>query len=119
MGDRRTVCAIVTVAMLAALCAVVYVYRQVHAGEHDVICTVTGKSLAAGTHKHRRKRVHTGQCGTLANETSLWFAKTGRDVRRIDEQLRPGGTVVIRIAGQRLDALGRFPNIIRIVGSPA
>ncbi|RAS59514.1 hypothetical protein C8D87_114126 [Lentzea atacamensis] len=116
LRDRRAVCALVTAAAVAALCACVYVTRQVHANQQDVTCTITGKSLGSGKRRHRERRVHTVQCGTLANETSLWFWKNSRDVRDVDEELRPGSTVVVRIAGQRLDAVDRYPNIIRVVG---
>jgi hypothetical protein len=114
-----TACAIVAGLLVGGFGAVLYVYRQVHANEQEVTCTVTGKSLGSGKHRHRERRVHTAQCGTLANETSLWFWKSSRDVRDIDEELHPGTTIVVKIAGQRIDALGRYPNIIRIVGPAA
>ena len=105
------VCAaiVTTVGILSS----VGVYYSVYHNDHVAVCTITGKDRGGDDGSYR---IYTSDCGTLANEDSMF--RTKYNSADIWQQIPSKGRVELRIVGYRNGFLSQFPNIIEVRPAP-
>lgn len=99
---------------IAALITFVYQYTQNYHNDHWATCHVTKADIKpnSGDKGGGTYRVYTDNCGTLRNTDARFRGKW--DSADVWQQIEPGKTYRLHLAGTRFAFWSWFPNIIEV-----